>query len=148
MRPRLLQKWVAQARGLKAQRERLDNSVHLFLNPEGVRQSVSGFYNAWKSGQLPYKEWSPHLGRHWWSCSTLMQEIGAGRKHQELTCEGQGTLTAILLTELIQLKIVPQLGHISSDTTRLYVQWVSDQLGEALPERYQAAMLDESEDES
>jgi hypothetical protein len=148
VRPRLLQKWVAQARGLKAQRERLDNSVHLFLNPEGVRQSVSGFYNAWKSGKLPYKEWSPHLGRHWWSCSTLMQEIGAGRKHQELTCEGQGTLTAILLTELIQLKIVPQLGHISSDTTRLYVQWVSDQLGEALPERYQAAMLDESEDES
>lgn len=66
-----------------------------------------------------------------------------------LTCTKHcGGFCRISLTELIQLKIVPQLGHISSDTTRLYVQWVSDQLGEALPERYQAAMLDESEDES
>lgn len=148
VRPRLLQKWVAQTHGLKAQRERLGNSVHLFLNPEGARQSVSGFYTAWKSGQLPFDEWSPHLGRHWWACSTLLQEIFAGRKHGESTYMGPGTLTAILLTGLIQLKIAPQLGHISSETTKLYVQWISDQLGGALPERYQAAMLDDSEDES
>lgn len=148
VRPRLLQKWVTQASGLKAQRNRLADSVHLFLNPQGMRESVSGFYSAWKSGQLPYAQWSPHLGRHWWACSTLLQEIDAGRKHQEPTFAGPATLTAVLLTAVIQLKIVPQLGHISSETTRLYVQWVSDQLGEALPERYQAAMLDELGDET
>lgn len=148
VRPRLLRKWVAQARGLNAQRERLAHSVHLFLNPDGVRQSVSSFYNAWKSGQLPYAEWSPHLGRHWWACSTLLQEVNSGRKHQEWMYMGSGTLTAILLTGVIQMKVVPQLGHINSETTRLYVMWVCDQLGEALPERYQAAMLDDSADEA
>ena len=61
---------------------------------------------------------------------------------------GSGTLTAILLTGVIQMKVVPQLGHINSETTRLYVMWVCDQLGEALPERYQAAMLDDSADEA
>lgn len=141
VRPRLLQKWVAKVRGAQAQRERLRGAVHLFLDPEGARQSVSGFYNAWKSGTLPYPAWSPHLGRHWWACSTLMQEIRAGRAHREADYEGSGSLTATLMTSIIQLKIVPQLGHINSNTTRLYIQWVCDQLGEALPERYQAAML-------
>ncbi len=147
VRPRLLQNWVAQGRGLKSQRDRLENSVHLFLNPEGVRQSVSGFYNAWKSGKLPYVEWSPHLGRHWWACTTLLQEVAAGQKHQESMYTESGAVTAILLTGVIQIKIVPQLGHISSETTRLYLNWVGDQLGEALPERYQAGMLDDWEGE-
>lgn len=146
IRPRLLQNWVGSARGLKTQSERLKNSVHLFLNREGQRQSVSGFYSAWKSGNLPYPSWSPHLGRHWWACSTLLQEIKAGRKQENPEYTDSGTLTAILLTGIIQLKICPQLGHISSNTTKLYVKWVCDQLGEALPERYQSAMLDETDD--
>lgn len=146
VRPRLLQRWVGNARGLRAQRERLNNSVHLFLNQEGSRQSVSGFYDAWKSGTLPYPAWSPHLGRHWWACSTLLAEISAGREHGEPEYRGSGTLTALLMAGVIQMKIVPQLGHISSNTTRRYIQWVCDQLGEALPERYQSTMLDEPGD--
>jgi hypothetical protein len=60
--------------------------------------------------------------------------------------EGSGTLTAILMTAIIRMKIVPQLGHISSSTTMRYVRWICDQFDEALPERYQAAMLDEPGD--
>lgn len=146
VRPRLLQKWVSKVRGLQAQRARLTDSVHLFLDPTGTRQSGSGFYNAWKAGVLPYPAWSPHLGRHWWACSTLMSEIRAARASGESEYEGSGTLTAILMTAIIRMKIVPQLGHISSSTTMRYVRWICDQFDEALPERYQAAMLDEPGD--
>ncbi|PVY57398.1 hypothetical protein C8D04_2683 [Simplicispira sp. 125] len=146
IRPRLLKKWVGGARGPEAQRERLNRSVHLFLNPEGIRQSASSFYSAWKSGALPYPAWSPHLGRHWWACSTLVKEIRDGREHREPNYTGPGTLTAILMKGVIELKIVPQLGHISSTTTSLYVRWVCNQLDEALPERYQSTMVDWSED--
>ncbi len=143
VRPVLLAKRVTQVRGAAAQRKIRDDAVHLFLSPEGNRESASRFYEAWKSGQLPFPEWSPHLGRHWWSCSTLMQEIRGSELFSETSHPMPGVLIVSLLTDVIRMKITPQLGHASSKTAQLYMQWAIDQTGIALPERFQAAMLDE-----
>lgn len=143
VRPLLLAKAILRVRGVEAQRRARDSEVHLFLTPEGQRETSSRFYKAWKSGLLPFASWSPHLGRHWWACSTLLQEI----KHTEIFNAAisvvPGLLIASVLTDVIRLKITPQLGHLSSNTSAIYLNWAADQVGVALPERYQYAMLDE-----
>ncbi|MFW2357910.1 site-specific integrase [Hydrogenophaga sp.] len=143
VRPLLLARSIVQVRGAEAQKKRRDSVVHLFLTSEGRRETAPRFYKAWKSGDLPFPAWSPHLGRHWWACSTLMQEVRASEIFYEAHRPVNGLLIASLLTDVIQLKITPQLGHVSSKTSGIYLQWAADQIGVALPERYQAAMLDE-----
>lgn len=113
--------------GLKGkEREKVAASlVHLFLRDDnGQRWTGKAFYDAWASVPREFPgEWHPHTGRHWWACMTLWDEV------QRLDAEGLGKEN---LLSIITTRIQPQLGHVSEETTMLYLRWVTNQLGTPL----------------
>ena len=148
-RPRLLSTWVKAVRGAVAQKQRRDEAVHLFLDEAtGERITGSQLYEAWTAVALPYKGWCPHLGRDWWACSTLWREVKLHEHVLKLGKNAPGALLAAVATDIIRLKIQPQLGHKRESTCFIYLQWISDMLGVALPEQYQHYLDSFDEDES
>lgn len=121
--------------GLKGkQREELAASlVHLFLrDDDGHRWNGKALYDAWCSVPREFAgKWHPHIGRHWWACMTLWDEI------QRLDTDGRSKEN---LLSIIRTRIQPQLGHVSEETTLLYLRWVINQLGAPL-------VLDETDEE-
>lgn len=136
-----LRRWVKAASTLAEQRRRIKEAVHLFINDEtGKRINSKEFYNAWTGVELPYKGWSPHLGRHWWSCSILWCEL---KKHEHLLNVG-GHAAATLLEScgmsVITLIIQPQLGHADLSTSMIYLQWAADMLNFNLTIQYESEL--------
>ena len=122
--------------GLKGrQREDVAASlVHLFLRDDtGERWSGKKFYDAWVAVPRFFADrWYPHAGRHWWACMTLWDEV--------MRLEADGHTKENLLS-IIMTRIQPQLGHVSEDTTMLYLRWAMNQLGTPL-------VLDETDEET
>ena len=144
-RPKLLAKWISGIRGAAAQARRREESVHMFLNGTGQRVKATQFFRAWKNGDMPFDEWSPHLGRHWWACSVLWREIKAHEQFNHTSgAAAAGALLAAVGKDIIRLTIQPQLGHINESITFVYLQWLADMIGVALPEQYQRHMLDDT----
>jgi integrase len=138
LRARSLGIWVRQARGAAAQEKRRQDSVHLFLDEKtGHRIQSWQFYEAWKSGTKPFANWSPHLGRDWWACSTLWREMKMHEHVLQFGPKVPGPLLAAIGTNIIRLTIKRQLGHKRESTCFIYLQWVADMMGVALPEQYQ-----------
>ncbi|WP_179188516.1 site-specific integrase [Hydrogenophaga sp. IBVHS2] len=135
-----LRKWVSAAADARERKERISGAVHLFLHPRtGKRITADNIYRAWKKADLPFDGWSPHLGRDWWACSTLLQEI---ERHERLKELGPAVATQLLESvgmTVIRMRIQPQLGHKSETTSLIYLQWVSDRLGTPLSIEYDAA---------
>ncbi|WP_169517146.1 tyrosine-type recombinase/integrase [Azohydromonas australica] len=126
-RPSIRRKWI-NAAATPAEKMARASKAHgrLFLsefNGEPVTQDR--FWEAWKkSGYLPYPEWHPHLGRHYWACSTLLKEAEAQRefvmKHgKHLPMDW---ITGITASTLL-MKVQPQLGHLDPETTQTYLKW-------------------------
>lgn len=143
-RVRALKTYVSAAVTVTEKRKRIGDSVHLFLNEEtGKRFTGKGLYNAWTSVELPFKGWSPHLGRDWWACSVLWREI---KKHELLRSLGSNVSAALLESSalsIIRLQIQPQLGHARDSTTIIYLQWVADMLGVSLSIQYEQDTAEE-----
>lgn len=150
VRPLHVQKWVERVRGAKAQQERLDESVHMFVNPAGKRAgqriSYTQIYRFWREAACPYQGWHPHLGRDWWACSTLMREVTLNSQFAELGGRIPSALFLAGALDVIRHTIQPQLGHKNVETCFIYLQWVADELGVALPEQYQAHLDERSEE--
>lgn len=150
VRPLHLQQWVEKVRGAKAQQNRLDESVHLFVNASGKRVgqriSYSQIYRFWREAACPYKGWHPHLGRDWWACSTLMREVALNSQFAELGPRIPSALFLAGALNVIRHTIQPQLGHKNVETCFIYLQWLADELGVALPEQYQAHLDARSEE--
>ena len=137
-RVKALRAYVNGAKNLAQKRERIANSVHLFLDDQsGVRINAKALYDAWTCVELPYLGWSPHLGRDWWACSVLWREL---KKHERLAAMGTSEISAALLESsamsIIRLQIQPQLGHARDSTTMIYLQWVADMLGVNIAVQY------------
>jgi hypothetical protein len=123
-------------RNLVKIRALIDQSVHLYLHPAtGKRYSGDQIYQLWTKVEGP-AHWSPHLGRDWWACQYLWQKM---QEHAALIKQLQGAskldadhplLRALRDTAstIIQLEIKPQLRHVSSATTEIYLQWLFNQL--------------------
>lgn len=131
VRPKALAVAIRQGKTL-AQQERIrDDSVHLFLNPEtGSRYTGKQIYSVWKRVEGP-PHWSPHLARHLWPCSYLERRM---KDHADLMAKilkmpGLTHSSPLLLglkdtaLSVIQLEIGPQLRHMNSSTTELYLEW-------------------------
>lgn len=99
----------------------------LFLSRHTGRPlSYSRLYELWRKPAPPFKHFSPHIGRHSWACYTM---IGKIKEVAELTNQGDEALAAIsanLGENLIDIWIKPQLGHVDSRTSSLYLRWVGD----------------------
>jgi hypothetical protein len=123
-------------RDLAKVRQLLNQSVHLYLHPAtGKRYNGDQIYQLWTKLEGP-ENWSPHLGRDWWACQYLWQKM---QEHAALIKQLQGItnpdadhplIRALRDTAqtVIQLEIQPQLRHVSSQTTEIYLQWLFNQL--------------------
>lgn len=124
-----LKLWVNGGGSLEGKKARISDTVHLFLDEKtGKRLNAKSLYNAWTSVELPYKGWSPHLGRDWWACSVLWNEM---KKHVLLAKLDMSTATALLEStamSIIRLQIQPQLGHADDSTTMMYLEWIVSML--------------------
>ena len=117
----------ARLKGLKGkERERVAASlVHLFLREDdGVRWTAKHFYDHWAAVPRDFPgKWHPHLGRHWWACMVLFDEV------QRLETEGRNKENIL---SIIETRIRPQLGHLDKETTYLYLKWAMNQIGAPL----------------
>lgn len=121
-------KWVkaAPTKGELLSR-RSKPSPHLFLSEAtGQRITAKSLYEAWTAvGALPYIGWSPHLGRHYWACKTLLHEA---KKRHEFMKSNMGKVPVDWITANstsdIQILIKPQLGHVDQRTSEMYLTWV------------------------
>lgn len=113
-----------------------EQSVHLYLNAKtGTRYTGAQIYEFWTKVEGP-EHWSPHLGRDWWACQYLWQKM---QEHVALIKQLQGIanpdadhpLVRALrdtMQTVVQLEIQPQLRHVSTQTTEIYLQWLFNQL--------------------
>jgi integrase len=103
----------------------------LFLSEhDGSPLSYYSLYECWtKEVDLPFRGWSPHLGRHAWACYTLLDHIGLCSRQYNLD---EKSLPAPWVDSIfksgITMIIQPQLGHQSARTTEGYLQWVNAHL--------------------
>lgn len=123
--------------GLKGKhREEVAASLlHLFLRDgDGQRWTGKAVWDAWTSVPREFPgAWHPHMGRHFWACMTLWDAT------QRLDAEERGNEKNVL--SIIKTRIQPQLGHLSEETTMLYLRWAMNQLGTPL-------VLDETDEET
>lgn len=132
VRPVNWSKYVRAAKTDVERRERRRNQPkRLFLSDAiGRPVTASRLYEAWvHASRCPFPGWSPHGGRHYWACKTLIKAI----ERHRLAVEGSaGELSALsptwitgCATDTLMLEIRPQLGHIDLATTEMYIQWVT-----------------------
>lgn len=123
-------------RNLAKVRQLIDHSVHLYINPNtGLRYTGDQIYQLWTKVEGPW-HWSPHLGRDWWACQYLLQKM---QEHVDLikqlrsitSPKADHPLMRALrdtVLQVIQLEIKPQLRHVSSTTTEIYLLWLFNEL--------------------
>lgn len=101
------------------------NSVHLFLR-EDNNQNFTGkrIYDLWTKPEIAIDKWTPHQGRHWWACTTLMKEV---ERNNSINYEKKDLLELTAIS-IIRLQIQPQLGHSDDQTTMVYLRWLVDNL--------------------
>ncbi|MFZ2998856.1 MAG: hypothetical protein WA071_00780 [Undibacterium umbellatum] len=138
-----LRKWIKITPTLAEQQRRIKEAVHLFRHEiSGERITSKNLYDAWTSVQLPYKGWSPHLGRDWWACSVLWQELKRYKTLCDLGSNMPDTFLESTAMSIIRLQIQPQLGHAYDSTTMIYLQWVMDMIGVGPEIRYDRELDD------
>lgn len=132
----VLNSLVKSGKGIEAQRRLLQRSVHLFLNPEtGLRYTGEQIYGLWSRQADKLAHWSPHKGRHWWACSYLEKRM---QQHADLIqhilkipnlSRDHPMVLALKDTvqTVIQMEIRPQLRHVGTQTTEIYLRWLFEQ---------------------
>lgn len=141
VRPALCAKFVRNAGNTTERRARMERLRKPLFLTDATGTPITGetLYEAWTcSGSLPFKGWSIHAGRHYWACKTLMERAG-----QVWRAGGPANDLRTSAMDVILLHIQPQLGHVSTDTTMLYLTWLERMfVGSEVYEQY-AQALDE-----
>lgn len=130
----------------------------LFLSPvTGQRYSYDRFREFWiqrglRQTTLPYADWTPHCGRHAWACYRLLDLFDS--EFAKLRIE-TGTIAPEQVPRvsfvnsigqsLISTEIKPFMGHVSQETTELYLRWVAGAFGSDQYVRDWSNFLDGSE---
>jgi len=127
IRPKVRMKYVNAAVDNAGRRERLRQAEHRLFLSEHDGEPITGkqLWKAWAEVSIkPYSGWSPHLGRHYWSCRTLLDSF---REREKLLANGMAItgdwITGNAQNDLLTI-IQPQLGHIDTKTTNTYLRWL------------------------
>lgn len=111
-RPKALRRLVEREKSVSGKRKCIMESVHLFLDDvSGLRLNARELYRAWTSVQLPFKGWSPHLGRDWWACSILWGEL---KKHEHLASHGPHPSAALLESTAMSIIRLQMLASVEN----------------------------------
>lgn len=102
----------------------------LFLSERtGRRLSTSSFRKAWTACPSRPAGFTPHGGRHFFACQTLLYLVQSDAR---LMAQMSGDLPRSVLIQathdLVKLYIQPVLGHVNEVTTHDYLSWVIDHL--------------------
>ncbi|VWD30940.1 hypothetical protein BCO18430_06024 [Burkholderia contaminans] len=146
VRPKLLSRYVSAASSVHEKRQRMLNATkRLFLSDyTGEPVSAHRFYLAWAHASVvPFRGWSPHGGRHWWVCKTLLQMCSlriASNSLNPTYGDVDGPLSATA-EDLLRTLIKPQLGHVSERATEAYLVWLRQVVSSAsLSDDYEKAL--------
>jgi hypothetical protein len=127
VRPKIRLKYVNAASSEAERKRRLKHiEPRLFLSEyDGKPISGKQLRRAWSDVSVkPYSEWSPHLGRHYWACRTLLIAYQARQKqlsnHTAITGDW---ITGHAQSDILMI-VQPQLGHIDSKTVNCYLRWL------------------------
>lgn len=121
------------------------NPRQLFLSDSnGLPMQSQTLYDAWTGiSYLPFKGWSPHGGRHYWACATLISAIkkNAAALGSPLNAATGSNWITGCANDTMMMLIRPQLGHVSAATTEQYLKWVLQASAQMdLNDGYQAAL--------
>ena len=103
---------------------------HLFLNPDtGLPYSLAQPNKLFqRAAPLPTTPWTPHMGRHFYACWTLLELL---QEESHLATLRRGDLLPSTLKEFGHsslLRLKQYLGHASEETTDIYLAWASEHL--------------------
>jgi integrase len=128
IRPRQREMYVARGKDAVERRLRMNDAPkQLFLSDStGQPISAQSFYEAWtKVSSVPYVGWSPHLGRDYWACKTLLSLMAREARAFDLSnTAAVGEMFRLTAMDIITMVIQPQLGHAQLATTQIYLTWV------------------------
>lgn len=121
------------------------NPRQLFLSDSnGLPIQDHTLYDAWKNVSfVPFEGWSPHGGRHYWACTTLLSAIKktAAALGSALNAATSSNWITGCANDTMMMVIQPQLGHVSPATTAKYLKWVLKASAQVdLNDGYQAAL--------
>lgn len=147
VRPTNRSKFVKANSSTPAERRELAKAKprQLFLSDSnGLPIQDHTLYDAWTNvSYLPFEGWSPHGGRHYWACSTLLAAIkkDAAALGSVLSAATSSNWITGCANDTMMMRIKPQLGHVSAATTELYLTWVLNASAQVnLNDGYQAAL--------
>lgn len=121
------------------------NPRQLFLSDSnGKPIQDHTLYDAWTNiSYLPFEGWSPHGGRHYWACFTLLAAIrkNAASLGSGLNAATNSNWVIGCANDTMMMRIKPQLGHVNAATTEQYLKWVLNASAQVdLNDGYQAAL--------
>lgn len=146
VRPGQRAEFVREALDAAERRRRMrQQPKQLFLSDStGEPISAQSLYEAWtENSRLPFKGWSPHAGRHYWACKTLLTALVGSLRFQVKDRQVPLDWTTGAGQSVISLVIQPQLGHVSAETTNVYLGWAHRALTITSLQDDYAAALDE-----
>ena len=150
VRPTNRSKFVKANSSTPAERRELAkaNPRQLFLSDSnGLPIQAHTLYDAWTNvSYLPFEGWSPHGGRHYWACDTLLSSVRktAAALGSALNAGTSGNWITGCANDTMMMMIKPQLGHVSAATTEQYLKWVLQASAQVdLNDGYQAALDDD-----
>jgi site-specific recombinase XerD len=122
-RPTLIARWVS-AGSTRDERERRRKSVKtdlFWLSKRGVPLSNSWLRQAWSSEPTTPWKWSPHMARHLFAVVTLVNYMRGLISHFNMsTTPSVGWLHGLMAGQ-VQIILTPLMGHMSEETTLLYL---------------------------
>lgn len=129
-RPTLIARWVSATK-TKEDRDKRRSSVktnHFWLGKRGTSLSNSWVRQTWSSELTRPWKWSPHMARHLFAVVTLVnytRELIS--VHKISVVPSVGWLHGLLAGQ-ISIILSPLLGHVSEETTLLYLAAAREKL--------------------
>lgn len=129
-RSTLIARWVSAGR-TKDEREKRRNSVktnRFWLGKRGAPLSNSWVRQAWSSELTRPWKWCPHMARHLFAVKTLVNYTRELISiHKVSTIPSVGWLHGLLAGQ-ISIILTPLLGHVSEETSLLYLTAARERL--------------------
>lgn len=124
-RPTQIRRWI-RAGATKAERDRrarLGSPDQLWLGPRSNQPfSNSQLYQDWTSVPGCPQGWHPHVGREFFAVETLVAHTRSMLQTASATEVPSFDWLHVLMAGQVRIILQPLMGHVSEDTTNLYLK--------------------------